>query len=591
MQSPAQSPARHSRALSSFTFSVPRPRHARMKSSPFVGRPRTAPETPTLYTLPPSASAPSLPSFSLTTAQSSHGTAQRGLSTSRSSPLITTSSFTVSRRVVGSNLSGSGSGNGNLNVPAPHSRSKRERRMSAPSIPPMLFSTTHNGVVPRSCCVVSCHHERDTNIHRANPYCRYHYILYRGSAAKPRTSAPPKPSSASINTTGTGAGHEAAAKPLSVPFRVRVGDSHSSSSPSAGGGSRRSGASSSTSSGPVVGVRSSTARGVSASSRPDVGDGVGNGALSAASAPTPTAVETLQTSPMQQPPRGGSQPTTHQSRQALRTSGSARAASVEHKWSVSSTPGTDALSPPTVYLSSGKVKREYGTKRLPAYCDRIVWRSHDQGAVKPLSYDLCADMRSSDHIPVILDCEMKLTPSIPVEAYLYPCEVVLTGLELTLVDSPHVQRYLPSDHQQHQIYVSFTGSFLSESSRSSRTPVCNVKWPASQKTLNARWDDEYVPILQGVCGFASVVRNEKICISIREGNMVDESEDGLMGNGILLLRPRNDTNPQQEDSKEDCSSPLSWVFSIPIERHGSQLGALSGRVSIFLDPDEPSSVS
>lgn len=65
--------------------------------------------------------------------------------------------------------------------------------------------------------------------------------------------------------------------------------------------------------------------------------------------------------------------------------------------------------PPTFKVQKGAPGLVYGTKRSPAYCDRVLWRSNlPQRAASAQAYYCCPDIATSDHKPVAAVLTMPL---------------------------------------------------------------------------------------------------------------------------------------------------------------------------------------
>ena len=118
--------------------------------------------------------------------------------------------------------------------------------------------------------------------------------------------------------------------------------------------------------------------------------------------------------------------------------------------------------------------RTYGKKRIPSWCDRILYRSHRIEGAKLKGYYRCDLVATSDHIPVIAIFDLRLPLLPPLTAYSYPAAILFSNLTIDLTVHPlklgrHDLSFLE------KIYVEFYGTVLAETSRGKRTGYATIK--------------------------------------------------------------------------------------------------------------------
>eukprot|EP01114_Cavostelium_apophysatum_P023327 TRINITY_DN8746_c0_g1_i1.p1 TRINITY_DN8746_c0_g1~~TRINITY_DN8746_c0_g1_i1.p1 ORF type:complete len:604 (+),score=114.37 TRINITY_DN8746_c0_g1_i1:278-2089(+) len=145
-----------------------------------------------------------------------------------------------------------------------------------------------------------------------------------------------------------------------------------------------------------------------------------------------------------------------------------RAAQKDNKAFVGFREGT-ANFPPTFKLTPGD-KEKYCAKRLPAYCDRILWKSleHEQDNIVQTSLDCWTEPTMSDHAPVFATFEVRIEQEYSPDP-LHPTKhsrVVASDLELCLEQSSS-----PEYHGR-QLILQFHSRF-SDDAPEARLPCCS----------------------------------------------------------------------------------------------------------------------
>lgn len=116
--------------------------------------------------------------------------------------------------------------------------------------------------------------------------------------------------------------------------------------------------------------------------------------------------------------------------------------------------------PPTFKLESGEGNTAYSKKRIPAYCDRILWKSlrvstsscfpdylqAEEDKLKNVSFNYCPEITTSDHYPVSATFKVKIVPELVPDPFAprQQCKIHLSHLyvhENTPAD-PNIERNL-----------------------------------------------------------------------------------------------------------------------------------------------------
>jgi Endonuclease/Exonuclease/phosphatase family 2/PX domain len=253
--------------------------------------------------------------------------------------------------------------------------------------------------------------------------------------------------------------------------------------------------------------------------------------------------------------------------------------------------------PPMVEQNVAQL-RPYNAKRIPSWCDRILWTCVDPSQVDQEYYDIRYNMKTSDHLPIVSKFQVKLYKHAPVEAYVFPCEIHISSLELqviagfsTVVSSSSDSKSDTADTLQsaaddivdanatsaipsagdtpddkRKLYVSFHGAFLSETSRGKRTAAQIVAADADE----VAWNESNVPMLQTVVGTREAVCSQRIWFRVREGNRVDAADHDL-AHGVLHFSRVADAD--------------SWYFTSSAHRDGAVIGSLRGQVHMVFHDD------
>ncbi|KAH7281611.1 hypothetical protein KP509_36G055300 [Ceratopteris richardii] len=208
-----------------------------------------------------------------------------------------------------------------------------------------------------------------------------------------------------------------------------------------------------------------------------------------------------------------------------------------------------------------KMKRDsedaYQQKRLPAWCDRVLWSSLPGCHVEQLSYTSTPSITTSDHKPV--------AATFSLTAYALPCDskedldednmrwhvrfTALRGKNLRVSDFSGY-----SDP-----YVKFFGPNLFQ----------EVKSKVKFQDLNPVWDPlKDVPVI--VLNTSAIERLEKEYIFVRIIDFDYTSRDDTLGYGVIPLR----------GAVSALKGNGNYDFEVEISYHGCPAGTLEGTMQL-----------
>ena len=209
------------------------------------------------------------------------------------------------------------------------------------------------------------------------------------------------------------------------------------------------------------------------------------------------------------------------------------------------------------YAPTFKVEREpvlsYTRKRVPSYCDRILFRSlpglsanQRQEWVQPVE-----SVASSDHKPVAaLHCVLVEKPT-PSEADPTPVRVAIT------VSNLHGSNLTPMDaNGKSDPYVVFDARGCWQTNKRYKTKVL-------KSTLDPRWSHKDVPTVEGTCSDEASLRQSHLFLSVWDYDR--GSADDLIGTCVLPL-----SQPWNTGAAVD--------FSADITNNGKVQGHIAGRI-------------
>jgi hypothetical protein len=185
--------------------------------------------------------------------------------------------------------------------------------------------------------------------------------------------------------------------------------------------------------------------------------------------------------------------------------------------------------------------RMYSTKRAPAYCDRVLWRTAEPGLISQASYEAHEHVASSDHVPVSALLFLRVRDFPTAIHFVDPCDVAFPHIVLELFKDesrPHASGDAAALANSHDplvgdaasYYLSFHGSVLSETSRRKRT--ANVLLVDGK----VRWDGRlHIPVLQTVLGSVEALAKERLSFVLHCGNAINDKDNRVVGEATILF--------------------------------------------------------
>ena len=227
----------------------------------------------------------------------------------------------------------------------------------------------------------------------------------------------------------------------------------------------------------------------------------------------------------------------------------------------------DTLFHPTFKMER-KIGFSYVQQRVPAWCDRVLWRSlpHCKDDVRLLSYEPLGDIATSDHKPVQAIFNINLpTPAWirmkSLERQLIPKQgCVIVFHEMSAYDMPKMDLGSEND-----CYIIFLNRALFHASSKFITKT-------KDNQANPHWIEGEIPLLPTRYSDLAALRNETLTLAILDADVVS---DDIIGFAHLNL---NDILDYQKDSLFPPFLP--YKFTLPIYFKGLKRGVVSGSVEI-----------
>jgi hypothetical protein len=209
--------------------------------------------------------------------------------------------------------------------------------------------------------------------------------------------------------------------------------------------------------------------------------------------------------------------------------------------------------PPTFKCQPGE-ELQFGRKRVPSYCDRILFRSQPgfaadlvQEWVHPVK-----SITSSDHKPVVAVHTLRLQePSRSVGGGVRVGVTVsnLHGSKLTAMDT----------NGKSDPYVRFDATVWGNPKT-----VCKTK--VAKSTLDPRWSVKDVPKIEGSCNTAESLDRSHLILSVFDKDV--GSVDDLIGTCVVALK----------GSSWNTGEPIE--FNEDVCKDGTVHGKLAGRLQL-----------
>eukprot|EP01062_Namystynia_karyoxenos_P040584 TRINITY_DN29586_c0_g1_i1.p2 TRINITY_DN29586_c0_g1~~TRINITY_DN29586_c0_g1_i1.p2 ORF type:complete len:435 (+),score=94.20 TRINITY_DN29586_c0_g1_i1:1621-2925(+) len=234
--------------------------------------------------------------------------------------------------------------------------------------------------------------------------------------------------------------------------------------------------------------------------------------------------------------------------------------------------------PPTFKVKPGSAEVEYQKKRVPSYCDRILWRSapHCSGAVQLSSLAAVPAVTTSDHKPVVGEFLVQPTRGPPMELLLplaqqrHAAAIYIHRLEaegLYAADST-------GKSDPYVVFRSNPAELLGYDSR--RAP----KTDYIDQTLDPVWTDLQVPVLR------PLVRPEHCAVVLPDCSLIlDLYDKDYLGNDYLgaaavRLAPTAVSRPGEARAHDDSQSMFKVVFEADVVRANVREGCIRGELHV-----------
>ena len=241
------------------------------------------------------------------------------------------------------------------------------------------------------------------------------------------------------------------------------------------------------------------------------------------------------------------------------------------------------LEPDITFRPTFKVTRqvgvEYNDQRVPAYCDRVLWKSSPYLAVKCANFWSAEDVSSSDHKPVAAKLLLHHRPLRPcwwpqiankhtaAECRRHPPKPAASNIlaqlrtwkiQLVSLSGSNLKRgdYIGKSDP----FVCFQGDALVESKSTDIVP----------QTLNPQWPSSRLPCLQIAAVRIQDLRYERIMVSALDFDVFDAADD--LGCSVLYL--------QAYMTPEDELQTGVLHFQLPLLSHGLAAGSIQGSFTI-----------
>ena len=258
---------------------------------------------------------------------------------------------------------------------------------------------------------------------------------------------------------------------------------------------------------------------------------------------------------------------------------------------------------PTFKVERSPGPGQYKKKRVPAYCDRILFKSawHTRFNVACNMYRGCPQVSTSDHKPVIADMEVKIsTPPAAVYSMQTGGKMIKSQSYNAAVKSSTENEYQLEKRGKVWPVVSFSGLRAENiiasdyngtsdpylifktnphdllwrhprktSSHGQRAPI---QTSVKRNTLNPSWDDDEVPMLHPQVTEAKELDNCSLIILVADSDLI--SADDMLGHVSLPF-------PTAKYCK-DRGNEFCYDFDEPIIFEGatSKGGRLKGKIKV-----------
>eukprot|EP01125_Pyxidicula_operculata_P001203 TRINITY_DN11141_c0_g1_i1.p1 TRINITY_DN11141_c0_g1~~TRINITY_DN11141_c0_g1_i1.p1 ORF type:complete len:1159 (-),score=245.47 TRINITY_DN11141_c0_g1_i1:389-3640(-) len=212
---------------------------------------------------------------------------------------------------------------------------------------------------------------------------------------------------------------------------------------------------------------------------------------------------------------------------------------------------------PTYRFERGSREWSLEKMREPAWCDRILWKSIQKERVKPIVYNACHTLTTSDHSPLYAGF------SINVDFPAFPHNRVKCTIKLKNVKGVGFSKTSSSSSSSTDVidvYLTFQSPWLSKKNCTSQ--VCSRKAPDPQ------WNDNELPTL--VPMITTVDYLQRQWIRVIATDKVEPIKNNVLGSGIIQL-------------DKSCFTETGMDFKIQLSDRGIAWSKLSGNLQISID--------
>jgi hypothetical protein len=223
------------------------------------------------------------------------------------------------------------------------------------------------------------------------------------------------------------------------------------------------------------------------------------------------------------------------------------------------------------------IHRGYNLKRVPSYCDRVLWYCNldlidDPSAAQftiglenaeksqtpskwifQNGYKAIPGVDQSDHIPVQATFSIRVLKGIPAEAYIGSCSVYFGQLKLTVDPSIFVETDC-------EVYLLAHGSAIVQEACSSMKIAKDIIKHSGRKCYVLEWPEGDMPSV------ISKVADRKFMDTVRFFISLCDSKDTILLQANIPLFP--------------ASEKSTWSFYAPAFSKGVSLGSFTGKIAV-----------
>ncbi len=215
---------------------------------------------------------------------------------------------------------------------------------------------------------------------------------------------------------------------------------------------------------------------------------------------------------------------------------------------------------PSYRMNRFSAEYSHEKRRTPSFCDRILWKSQPEAAIRPRDYGVAWSIVTSDHRPVFASFDMEVLPM----TYDFPM-------------------------------FDFIFEFSELSARGLRPPVegqtalidpfvtFRIDWNDSQvstlqekRSFNPKWQDSSVPVLTVKRCSVELLLHRPLLVAVRDDISLGLARE-MIGVGLLCVR----------EVVEKADSGEWTLFQVPIYLQTTPRGTVFGRIRVTKVPRKP----